>query len=135
LDTQISKYYPLQMVVEKFRQTYRNLNLNISALNAIHSEVLRGSEAIISCVVSGLTKKLDEVKWEEPNSGGEITDGTDGYKIDQGTYDGDSHTQTTVLTVPRSYNIADVSYTCVIHSEEHKKSEEKIMVQSNVFSE
>jgi hypothetical protein len=123
------------MVGKKFRQTYRYLNLNISALNAKHSEVLRGSEATISCVVSGLTKKLDEVKWEKPNSGGEITDGTDGYKIDQGTYDGDSHTQTTVLTIPESQNTEDAVYTCVIQSEEHEKSEERKDVQSNVFSE
>lgn len=109
--------------------------MKISALEAKHSEVLKGTEATISCVVTGLTKKLDKVKWEKPNSGGEITNGTDGYKIDQGQYKGDSHTQTTVLTIPKSQNKADAGYTCVIHSNEHKKSEERIAVQSNVFSE
>ena len=75
------------------------------------------------------------MKWEKPNSGGKITDSTDGYKIDEGQYDEDSHTQTTVLTIPKSQNIADSAYTCIVHSNEHEKSEEKKEVQSNVFSE
>ena len=74
------------------------------------------------------------MEWQKPKSGGKITDDTDGYKIDEGTYDEASHTQTTVLTIPKSKNIADSAYTCIVHSHEHKKSEEEKVVKANVFS-
>ena len=84
-------------------------------------EVSTNTSAQLSCVVTGLTRKLDSVKWEKPNSGGMITDGTDGYKIDVGTYNDETNSQTTVLTVPASLTETESSsnYTCVIQSTEH----------------
>ena len=101
-------------------------------MEAKHSEVLKGTGATISCVVSGLTKKLDGVAWQKPD-GTAITDGgQDGYAIDQGTYE--DHKQTTILTVPAAADRADSVFTCVISSDEHVKSEDKTNVQLNVFS-
>ena len=111
----------------------------LSAVEAKGSEVLQGTEATISCVVKGLTKKLDGVKWEKPNSGGVIaSDNSDGYKIEEGTYNSGDNSQTTILTVPKTINTVDASYTCVIQSVDHGKTEEsshRDAVQSNVFSE
>ena len=70
--------------------------------------------AKLSCVVTFLTKELDEVKWE--NSGAVIVHGKDGYEIDEGTYDNETNTQTTVLTIPADKNTADSVYNCVIKS-------------------
>ena len=109
-------------------------NLSTSAVEAKHSEVLKDTEATISCVVTGLTKALDVVGWEKPNSGGAVTDGTDGYEIDEGTYDSVTHSQTTILTVPAAANGADAVFTCVITSNEHTKSADPTPVNSNVFS-
>ena len=81
-----------------------------------------------------MTKKLDAVTWEKPDSGGAITDGTDGYQIDVGTYQDESNSQTTVLTIPAAENRADATYTCLITSNEHAKSAERTFVNSNVFS-
>ena len=103
-------------------------------MEAKHSEVLKSTEATISCVVTGLTKKLDTVAWEKPSSGGGITDDVDGYKIDQGTYQESSHSQTTILTVPVAANGDDSVFTCVITSNEHNKIADKTNVNSNVFS-
>ena len=105
-----------------------------SAVEAKHSEVLKDSQTTISCKVSGLTKKLDAVTWEKPDSEEAITDGTDGYQIDVGTYQGESHSQTTVLTIPDAENRADAAYTCLITSNEHVKPADKTIVNSNVFS-
>ena len=110
-----------------------------SAVEVKHSEVLKGTQATISCVVTGLTKVLDAVAWEKPSGdgGGTISDGTDGYKIDKGTYVSSSNSQTTVLTIPDTKNTADAVYTCVITSDEHGKtvqSPEKKVVNSDVFS-
>ena len=52
-----------------------------------------------------------------------------------GTYQGESNSQTTVLTIPAADNRADAAYTCLITSNEHAKSEEKTTVNSKVFGE
>ena len=119
----------------KVYQKKCQIKLVISALNAKHSEVLIGTQATISCVITGLTKELDKVTWEKPNSGGRITDNTDGFVIDVGTYNDETNSQTTVLTIPGAQNTADASYTCVIQSDEHGKQSKKIEVMSEVFSE
>ena len=82
------------------------------------TEVEQGTPAKLSCVIENLTRKLDSVKWEKPNSGGVITDGTDGYKIDVGKWYDQSYTQISVLTVPASKVTSDSFYTCVIQSRE-----------------
>ena len=105
-----------------------------SAVEARHSEVLKDTQATISCVVAGLTKQLDAVSWEKPNSGGAITHDVDGYQIDVGTYQDGSNSQTTILTVPAAANGADAVFSCVITSNEHGKSDQKTAVNSDVFS-
>jgi hypothetical protein len=109
-----------------------------SGVTAKGSEVFDDTQATISCEVTGLTKQLEAVTWQKPNSGGGITHDTEGYLIDVGTYDSDSNTQTTILTIPGSANGADAVYTCIIESVEHGKpsgAEETTDVNSNVFSE
>ena len=92
------------------------------------------TQTAISCVITGLTKELDEVVWEKPNSGGVINHGTDGYEIDEGTYDNATLSQTTVLTVPADKNTADSIYTCVVTSLEHAKVSDKVDVFLFIFS-
>ena len=92
------------------------------------------SQTTISCVITGLTKQLDIVTWEKPDGGGVITHNMDGYKIEKGSYDSGSYSQTTVLTIPADKNTADSAYKCVITSNEHAVSAAKTEVHSNVFS-
>ena len=76
--------------------------------------------------------------WVQPDGGGLITDGEDGYMIDVGTYRDDSNKQITVLTIPADMNDADYTYICAIQSDEHGKtagSQEKAFVKSDVLSE
>ena len=98
------------------------------------SEVVMNSQATISCIIGGLTKQLDKVTWEKPDGGGVITHNVDGYKIEKGSYDSGSYSQTTVLTIPADKNTADSAYKCVITSNEHAVSAAKTEVHSNVFS-
>ena len=102
--------------------------------------MLQHTEATISCVVTGLTKKLDAVTWEKLSSGAAITHNTDSYQIDVGTYDTETNSQTTILTIPAGANTADAVYACFIQSDEHGKlktsaSQKSTDVNSNVFSE
>ena len=96
--------------------------------------MLKDTQATISCVVTGLTKQLDAVSWEKPNSGGAITHDVDGYQIDVGTYQDGSNSQTTILTIPSTANMVDAVFPCLITSNEHKKSVDATNVNSNVFS-
>ena len=96
--------------------------------------MVMNSQTTISCVISGLTKQVDIVIWEKPNGEGVITHNVDGYKIEKGSYDSGSDSQTTVLTIPAYKNTADSVYKCVITSIEHAVSAAKTEVHSNVFS-
>ena len=97
--------------------------------------MLKDSQATISCVVSGLTTQLDSVAWET-SGGSPVTpgEGAEDFKIDLGTYQPASNSQTTILTVPGTSNGADAAYNCVITSAEHKQTDDKTAVNSNTFS-
>ena len=107
----------------------------ISEVDAVKSEALKDAQASISCVITGLTRELDGVVWEKPNSGGVINHGTDGYEIDEGTYDNETLSQTTVLIIPADKNTADSVYTCVVTSLEHLVFLEKSDVDLTVFKQ
>ena len=96
-------------------------------------EVGSGEEATISCVVSGLTVKLNGVQWQ--TTGGEdvttITDSAN-YVVTAGDLDGDS--QTTTLKVLGGSTLTDATYSCVITSTEWAKADDKTAVALNVFS-
>ena len=94
-------------------------------------EVVASTEAKLSCVVHGLTRQLDLVRWESFE--GEITDGTDGYEIDVGTYDDDTNSQTTVLSIPASQVTADSTFTCIVLSEDYEIDAERNDVHLRVF--
>ena len=104
-----------------------------SAVEAKNSEVLKDTQATISCVVKGLTKQLDTVTWEKPGDV-QINNGDNGYSIAVGTWDSGTNTQTTILTIPIAENTADKNYTCVIASNEHGVTGRRTNVNSNVFS-
>ena len=85
--------------------------------------------------MSGLTTQLDLVAWETSN-GTPVTpgEGAQDFKIDFGTYQPASNSQTTILTVPGAETGADAAYNCVITSNEHKQTDHKTAVNSNIFS-
>ena len=100
-------------------------------VNPVHREQLTGTEAKISCIVAGLTRKLDKVKWTKSDNT-DITSGQDGYTIDVRTFSGDS--QTTTLTVAADQNTQDATYNCVITSNEHAVKNKSKTINLKVFS-
>ena len=102
----------------------------VSEVTAVNKEQMTGTVATISCIVAGLTRKLDEVKWTKSDNP-DITSGQDGYTINVGTFSGDS--QTTTLTVAADQNIQDTTYNCVITSNEHDEMDKSTYVNLNVF--
>ena len=100
-------------------------------MTAVGQEQLKGTEAKISCTVSGLTTALNKVKWT--NSGNTpIESGTADFVIEDGSLDGNS--QTTILTVPAAANTVDTTYNCLITSDEHDKTDDSTAVSLKVFS-
>ena len=96
----------------------------------MNKEQLTGTVATISCIVAGLTRKLDIVKWKKSDNT-DITSGQDGYTIDVGKFSGDS--QTTTLTVSAAQNTQDTTYNCVISSHEHDVKDKSTTVNLKVI--
>ena len=111
---------------------YFDLILKTPTVDVKNAEVLINTRAKLSCVITGVIR-VDEVRWEKPNSGGVIDHGTDGYEIDKGSFNSETNSHTTVLTVPADKNTADSVYTCVIRNEkDHVEYENYVIL--DVFS-
>ena len=100
-------------------------------ITPIHKEQLAGTAATLSCKVSGLTKQLDEVKWTS-STGTPIAPGEDGYRVDVGTFSGES--QTSTLIIRGDVNVADSSYNCLVTSREWGVEDKPTKVISEVYS-
>ena len=93
---------------------------------------LFGTEATISCTVTGLTKELDSIEWTTSSSvpvttnQGTVTDG--GFLTANG-----SHTIT--LTIPGTLNIFNQTYVCLFSSNEHRVTNQTAVVKSQIYSE
>ena len=104
---------------------------NPSGVQPINKEVLAGTDAVISCIISGITQQLDAVVWTKDGTDVTTLSGSN-YVVSSGTYD--SNSQTTTLTVKAAANTADSTYTCVITSQEHQETNKPTTVNLNVFS-
>ena len=106
-------------------------------VEAKNLEVLKDTQATISCVVTGLTKKVDAVTWERSLGKGtiSITDDVEGFEIVVGAFDDAFNSQTTILTIPAAKTTDNSAYTCTIKSYEHGKEAEIINIDVDVLSE
>jgi hypothetical protein len=100
-------------------------------VTALSKEQSKNTQATISCRVTGLTKKLNKVKWTD-SDGSSIESGKDEYNIDDGTFKDGS--QTTILTVPAAKNTQDATYNCLISSDEWAIKDKSTTVALNIFS-
>ena len=96
---------------------------------------MKNSRAVISCKVTGLTKKLDSVKWTRSDNSLITSGGEDGFIIDTGSTSFSGDSQTTTLTVPASQTDVDKTYNCVTTSNEHGVIENSTIVNLKVFCE
>ena len=101
----------------------------LSEVTAVNKEQLAFTQATISCIVTGLADSLDSVGWLREGDYMPIISGQDDYIIDKGVLENNS--QTTTLTVGRSQNNQDTTYTCVITS---IKSIEGVVVNTAVVN-
>ena len=96
----------------------------------MNQEIQKGSDAVLSCVVTGITEQLDDVEWRRDGTDVTTLSGSN-YVISSGTYD--SNSQTTTLTVKAAANTADSTYTCVIASDEWLITNRQTPVSVTVF--
>ena len=97
-----------------------------SEVTSKSTEVLQNTQATISCVVAGLTKKLDAVAWKKGDQ--PITSG-----VAEGSFVPVTNSQTSELTIPAAAETT--TYSCFITSLEHGVTLQKHDVNVNVFSE
>ena len=104
-------------------------------MTAGNQEQLNGTNAVVSCTVAGLTKALNSVIWKRTSNGElDVTTGVDGYTSAEGSYDQETKTQTTNLTIEATQNTKDATFQCFVESTEHGKSSETATVHLKVFS-
>ena len=102
----------------------------ISGVLPVNKEVEAATDAIVSCVVTGITQQLDAVVWRK--SGTDVTSlSGSNYVVSAGTYG--SNSQTTTLTVKAAANTADTTYTCAITSNEWLLANRDTTVSLDVF--
>ena len=102
-------------------------------MSTISKEVEENTDATISCIVSGITKKLDSVSWTKGGTDVTTLSEDNSYVVSAGTYG--SNSQTTTLTVKAAANTADSTYTCVITSNEWVETDKETVATLNVFGE
>ena len=97
-----------------------------------NKEVGADTQAVISCVISGITKQLDSVNWTD-SSNVTLFNGSD-YVIADGSYNDTSNSQTTTLTVVAGV-ASDSTFSCVVTSAEWNGTATDIQteVTLNVF--
>ena len=106
----------------------------ISVVTVVNKEQLAGTRALISCTVTGLTRKLDSVKWRTSNKVA-ISSGENGYIVYDGEFDSTADgSQTTILTVPDSLNNRDTTYNCLITSDSIDQINKTTVVVLKTFS-
>ena len=121
----------IRMDTKKFISDRSCLISIFADVQVSNKEVESGSDATISCVITGITQKLDAVIWTK--DGTDVTTlSADNYVVSPGTYD--SNSQTTTLTVKAAANTADSTYTCVITSDEWLQTQKETTVNLEVFS-
>ena len=98
----------------------------------MNKEVESGTDATISCIITGITKNLDSVIWKKSGTDVTALSGSN-YVVSAGTYG--SNSQTTTLTVKADANTADSTYTCAITSNEWLETNKETTVILNVFCE
>ena len=91
----------------------------------------KGVDATLSCVVSGISKKLDLVVWKKDGTDVTTLSEENLYVVSAGTYS--SNSQTTTLTVKAAVNTADSTYSCVITSNEWLVTNRETTVSAIVF--
>ena len=92
-----------------------------------------GSEAVLSCTVTGLTRVLDNVTWTNSDDVEITSGGAGGFTINDGSANFTGDTQTTTLTVPGSQTYQNRTYKCIITSDEHGVTNKNATVHLKVF--
>ena len=103
-----------------------------SDIQPTNKEIETGTETTISCIVTGITRKLDAVVWKKDGTDVTSLSGSN-YVVSAGTYGFNS--QTTTLNVKAAVNSADSTYTCAITSDEWLVTDRQTDVFLNVFGE
>ena len=103
-------------------------SFHFSDVESIDKEIESGSDATISCVITGITRQLDSVLWIN-SDGNDVTTVSEAYSVSAGSYD--SNSQTTTLTVLGAS--VDATFTCRITSTEWLQTDLDTSVDLNVF--
>ena len=107
----------------------------LTGVSAVNNEVLSGTDAVISCKITGITEAITVIIWEDSDNEDvrTVTDTANKYTVDFGTFNEATFSQTTTLEVKALENTEDRTFSCHITSTEWNKSDDSTDVKLNVF--
>ena len=108
------------------------LSQSIAGIEPISKEVEQGTDAVISCIITGITEQLDQTAIEWYKDGADVTT-LPGFNYLIEDSELELNSQTTSLTVRGVVNTADATYTCVITSSEWQEIRKETAVSLQVF--
>ena len=97
----------------------------------VEKEVLKGTQAILTCTVSGLSVAAT-IAWKSTSGGTDLADG-DNYAIGGTGFEVSSNSQQSTLTVKVAANTADTPFYCTVTSTEWAKDKVETTVNMKVF--
>ena len=103
-------------------------------VEAVNNEVLNGTDAVLSCKITGITEAITVI-WKDSDNEDVTTvaDTANKYTVDAGTFNETTFSQTTTLEVKALENTEDRTISCQINSTEWNKSDDSTDVKLNVF--
>ena len=104
--------------------------MSSSDITATSKELEEDTDAVVTCVVNGITQQLDDVHWRK--AGVQLNESPN-YSINEGTFNPTLFSQTTTLSVAAAATSEDAVYECVITSNEWVETDLKTQVSLDVF--
>ena len=101
------------------------------AVAVVEKEVLKATEAILTCTVSGLTLEAT-IAWKSTSGGTDLADGSD-YAIGGTGFELSTNSQQSTLTVKAGTNTADTPFYCAVTSTEWAKDKDETTVNMKIF--
>ena len=103
-------------------------------IEAVNNEVLTGTDAVISCKVTGITEAITVIwKTSDNEDVTSVTDTSYKYDVDVGTFNEAESSQTTTLAVKAVENTEDSTFSCQVASVEWNDVGDSTVVKLDVF--
>lgn len=102
-------------------------------MTAVGKDVITGTEAVISCVIGGITGDVTSVVWKTSAVADVVTDDSTNYAQADGAHTAGSQTATLTIQPAQTATVQTDTYTCVVTSSDWGADPKEATVQLNII--